>query len=157
MACQPGCECRDCMEPRDTPDSTRVDGFVRSNERCEFGMYDSEPFPISGNVGFWYTRAVYWKRECERNTGVQGPFCVPERLIEPHAEPEKPQTKYPPKYPMFKMVPTSSVNDDGSPMTNPCKSIPLTGLMGLDVLDLMQIQGIFALAGDNPNPIGRSE
>jgi hypothetical protein len=45
--------------------------FVKSDTRTTFGTYDSEPFPVQGDVTYWYTRAVYWKREAERNTGVQ--------------------------------------------------------------------------------------
>ena len=151
------------MKPRDTPDPAPVSkNLISSNTQCEFGKYDSEPFPVSGDATYWYARAVYWKRECERNTGVQGtPFCVPEKLIEPHVKPNvKPNEKT--KYPMFKIVPTSvfkmvptSVNDDGSPMTKSDEAgETYVKVYLLDVLDLMQIQSIFALAGDNENPIG---
>ena len=143
------------MKPRDTPDPAPVSkNLISSNTQCEFGKYDSEPFPVSGDATYWYARAVYWKRECERNTGVQGtPFRVPERLIQPYVKPYvKPNEKPQMKYPLFKFK--VSPMSDGSPMTNPCKSIPLTGLIGLDVLDLMQIQSVFAAASENPNLIG---
>jgi hypothetical protein len=82
MACQPGCECSLCCIPQAKPyyieDPTPVDPqpttlrfSVDSHEPCEFGQYDSEPFALVGDAKYWYTRAVFWKRECERKKGFQ--------------------------------------------------------------------------------------
>jgi hypothetical protein len=46
-------------------------GNLDSHTLCEFGKYDSEPFPTIGDVTYWYTRAVYWKRQCDRTAGQQ--------------------------------------------------------------------------------------
>ena len=44
---------------------------IGSHTKTEFGIYDSEPFPVEGNAYYWYIRAVYWKREANRREGVQ--------------------------------------------------------------------------------------
>src|ERR1019366_1963228 len=160
MACQPGCECGDCMKPRDTPDPAPVSkNLISSNTQCEFGKYDSEPFPVSGDATYWYARAVYWKRECERNTGEQTKMSLTEPLHESHEphEPHEPSTPgYKYKYPILKIPVKYTPNDDGSwTSTNPCVEVPIgCGLVALDVLDLMQLQNILSVEVANDSLIG---
>ncbi len=49
----------------------KVYPHIDSHTSCEFGKYDSEPFPTVGDAKYWYTRAVYWKCQCERENGHQ--------------------------------------------------------------------------------------
>lgn len=52
---------------------------VNSHTPTDFGKYDEEPFPVEGNAYYWYLRATYWKRQANRNDGVQATMDFTEK------------------------------------------------------------------------------
>lgn len=57
------------MAELEVPINERVS--IDSHTRTEHGLYDDEPFSVSGNAYYWYQRAVYWKRQALRAEGQQ--------------------------------------------------------------------------------------
>jgi hypothetical protein len=54
---------------------------VNSHTPTDFGKYDEEPFPVEGNAYYWYLRATYWKRQANRNEGVQATMDFQEKSV----------------------------------------------------------------------------
>lgn len=55
---------------------------IDSHTDTDFGKYDVEPYPVSGNAYYWYQRAVYWKREANRKEGIQQTMEFKEKSVQ---------------------------------------------------------------------------